>query len=523
MTASRPETYALANPLAVLLDKPPDEFNRDDFLKVIARKNIERITFHYTALDGKLKELKLPVADSSQADLILAEGERVDGSSLFKGMVDASLSDLYVVPVFNTAFLNPFDEGSLDFICRYLTREGEPAPFAPDNILARAHALFREKTGLDIQALGELEFFLLSDGEANIFRAGKQQGYHGSAPYIKSGPILNEIVRHITQMTGAVKYAHSEVGSVESVRSDMAEIRDKRAEQLEVEFLPRPVVEMGDHVVLGRWLIRNIAFKHGCVATFTPKIEEGVAGNGLHFHLELLKNGANIMAGPEGKLTEAARRLIGGLCYYADSLTAFGNTVSSAYLRLVPNQEAPTRICWSDLNRSAMIRVPLGWANARHLSGRVNPQDKSEFRAEGSRQTVELRSPDGSAITHLLLAGMVMAADWSFRGDETLFKTNAPLELAESLYVRGNIFTDAELLKRLPVLPTSCLESSRILLQKRDLYERDGIFPASVIDYVARLLQKENDEFMNRKLADLPADDRLLETRRIMHKDLHRH
>jgi glutamine synthetase len=118
---------------------------------------------------------------------------------------------------------------------------------------------------------------------------------------------------------------------------------------------------------------------------------------------------------------------------------------------------------------------------------------------------------------------MVMAADWSFRGDETLFKTNAPLELAESLYVRGNIFTDAELLKRLPVLPTSCLESSRILLQKRDLYERDGIFPASVIDYVARLLQKENDEFMNRKLADLPADDRLLETRRIMHKDLHRH
>jgi len=523
MTSSRPDSFALANPLAVFLDKPPQDFNRRDFLAVIARKGLERVTFHYTALDGKLKELKLPVADAGQAEMILAEGERVDGSSLFKGMVDPGLSDLYVVPVFKTAFLNPFDEGSLDFVCRYMTRDGQLASFAPDNILARAHALFKEKTGLEIQALGELEFFLLGDGEENLFRAPKQHGYHASAPFIKSGPILNEMVRHITQITGAVKYAHSEVGSVERVRSDIAEIRDKRAEQLEVEFLPRPIDEMGDLVVLGRWLIRNTAFKHGCVATFTPKIEEGIAGNGLHFHIEILKDGANIMTGPDGKLSEAARRLIGGLCHYADSLTAFGNTVSSAYLRLVPNQGAPTRICWSDMNRSAMIRVPLGWSNARHLSRRVNPQDETAFLAEEGRQTVELRSPDGSAITHLLLAGMVMAADWSFRGDETLSQTNGPLELAKRLYVRGNIFTDAELLKRLPVLPASCVESSRILLQKRDLYERDGIFPASIIDYVARLLQKENDEHMNRKLADLPADDRLLETRRIMHKDLHRH
>jgi glutamine synthetase len=73
------------------------------------------------------------------------------------------------------------------------------------------------------------------------------------------------------------------------------------------------------------------------------------------------------------------------------------------------------------------------------------------------------------------------------------------------------------------VLPASCVESSRILLRKRDLYERDGVFPPSVIDYVVRLLEKEDDEFMNQTLADLPADDRLHEIRKIMHKDLHRH
>jgi glutamine synthetase len=515
--------YALANPLSVLLDKKPQDFRRSDFLKVIDEKHIERITFHYIALDGKLKELKLPVASSSQVEAILAEGERVDGSQLFKGMVDAALSDLYVVPAYRTAFLSPFDEGSLDFICRYLTKDGDLAPFALDSILTKACQVFRRNTGLEIQTMGELEFFLLSDLNPHLYPAQKQHGYHAAAPYFKSGQVLNEMVRSIAQITGAAKYAHSEVGFVESVRSDLEEIRGKQAEQLEVEFTTRPPEEMADALVLGRWLIRNIAYKHGCVATFTPKIEEGIAGNGLHFHLELLKNSKNVTADEKGKLTVRARRLVGGLCAYADSLTAFGNTVSSAYLRLVPHQEAPTRVCWSDLNRSALIRVPLGWANLRHLAKRLNPQETADFSDVRSRQTIELRSPDGSAIIHLLLAGIVMAADWAFREDDSLFKKGLPLELAEKLYVQGNIFTDQALLRRLPTLPRSCVESSRILLEKRELYERDGVFPPSVIDYVAKMLRAENDEAMNKRLADLPADDRLHETRRIMHKDLHRH
>ena len=515
--------YALANPLSVLLDKSPRDFDRSDFLKVIEEKRVERIGFHYTALDGKLKELKLPVANPSQVETVLAEGERVDGSQLFKGMVDTSLSDLYVVPVYRTAFLNPFDEGSLDFVCRYLTKDGNLAPFALDSILAKADQAFQKNSGLEFQTLGELEFFLLTDRNPNLYPAQKQHGYHSAAPYVKSGQILNEMVRLITQITGAVKYAHSEVGFVESVRSDLEEIRGKQAEQLEVEFTPRPPEEMADALVLGRWLIRNTAYKYGCVATFTPKIEEGIAGNGLHFHMELLRGGKNIMLDESGKLSVPARRLIGGLCAYADSLTAFGNTVSSAYLRLVPNQEAPTRICWSDLNRSSMIRVPLGWANLRHLARRLNPQETASFSADQSRQTVELRSPDGSSIIHLLLAGIVMAADWSFREDDSLFKKDLPLELADKLYVQGNIFIDQNLLRTLPTLPRSCVESSRILLEKRGLYERDGVFPPSVIDYVARMLQAENDEVMNKRLVDLPADDRLLETRKIMHKDLHKH
>ncbi|MBE2197251.1 MAG: glutamine synthetase [Anaerolinea sp.] len=507
---------ALTNPISLLVDKPREAFTRADFLKVIAEKQIERITFHYTGLDSKLKELALPIASIQQAERILADGERVDGSSIFKGLVDVSLSDLYVVPVYSSAFLNPFDSGSLDFICRYITRDGDWAPFALDTILHNAHQLFQRNTGLTLHALGELEFFLIGAPSNQLYPNPKQRGYHASGPFIKAGHVLHEMLRHIAQITGAVKYAHSEVGYIESVRSDLEEIAGKQAEQLEIEFLPTPVEETADNLILARWLIRNIAYRHGFLATFTPKLAEGIAGNGMHVHVELRQDGQNVMNDADGKLSAAARRMIGGFCTYAGSLIAFGNTVSSAYLRLVPNQEAPTRICWSDSNRSALIRVPLGWSRFDNLAQRLNPQQTEGYAAAGGRQTVELRSPDGSALTHLLLAGMTMAAEWGLTHLESV-------DIANDLYVTGNIFRNAELMARLKSLPSSCVDSARLLQEERHLYERDGIFPESIIDYMAKLLQQENDAHMNERLIDMPADDRLRETRNIMHKDLHRH
>jgi glutamine synthetase len=509
-------SYALANPLSAVLDKSSRDFQRADFLKIIEHKQIERITFHYTALDGKLKELRLPFSSRSEAENILAEGERVDGSSLFKGMIDVSLSDLYVVPEYKTAFLNPFDNKSLDFICRFLTKEGHRAPFTLDNILAKAYQLFRENTGLELYALGELEFFLISGRDQKAYPLQKQQGYHEAEPFMKSGEILNEMVRYITQTTGAVKYIHSEVGSIETIQSKMDEINGKSAEQLEVEFLSKPVEEMADALVLGRWLIRNVAYKHGCLATFTPKLAEGVAGNGFHFHLELKKNKKNIMVDSDGGLSEPALRLIGGLCEYADSLTAFGNTTASSYLRLVPDQEAPTRLFWSDMDRNAMIRVPLAWLNVSHLARILNPQEETDVEYTENRQTVELRTPDGSALIHLLLAGIVMAAEWSLKDKNSL-------KLAKKHYVKSGLSNDNTTVKSFPNLPGSCDESSRILLEKRALYERETVFPPSAIDYVVQLLQEEKDKGLSKKLKSLSGKARLDEILKIMHKDLHRH
>jgi len=430
--------------------------------------------------------------------------------------VDESLSDLYVVPVYKTAFLNPFDSKSLDFICRYMTKDGELAPFALDNILASASRLFRKRSGLELRALGEIEFFLIFDQERTLFPMKKQHGYHESSPFAKGSNVLNQIIRAISQATGSVKYGHHEVGAIDQIESELNEINGKSAEQLEVEFLPQPIETAGDTLSIARWIIRNIAYQHGCVAVFSPKIEEGIAGNGLHFHLDMTRDRKNIMVDQKGELSVEARKLIGGLCEYADSLTAFGNTVASSYLRLVPNHEAPTKVFWSDLNRSALIRVPLGWAGVENLASRVNPQEKKDFPEQSIRQTVELRSADGSALVSLVLAGIAMAADWGFENARSL-------DLAKARYGSPEMSLDDDFLESLPSLPSSCVQSSQILEKKRSLYERNGIFPPGIIDYVIRILKAEKDDSLSSEWDRLSEKERAIQVRKIMHRDLHKH
>ncbi len=511
----------LINPLCKQLNKERDEFSRADMLRVIEERELAFITFHYTALDGKLKELRLPIQNREQAESLLANGERVDGSSLFKGMVDTSVSDLYVVPVYRTAFLDPFENDSLNFVCRFLNRDGEPAPFAPDNILRNAAAMLMEETGLRLHALGELEFFMLYRAlspEDDGYPIERQRGYHASAPFVKSGSVVNEMVRHIARITGSVKYAHSEVGVIRHLNSNIPQLDGRDGEQWEIEFSPAPVEDMADDLVIARWIIRNVAHRNGFVVTFAPKLEEGVAGNGFHFHTLLKKGDESVMVDDKGSLSDYASQLIGGLCRYASSLTAFGNTVSSAYLRLVPGQEAPTKVCWSDLNRNAMIRVPLGWRNIGCLADKVNPALPGNLAPQGKtdRQTVELRTADGSAMVHLILAGITLAARWGLTNPEK------SMELAQRLYMEPGMDRNGEAFSMFPNLPRSCVESARFLEGEEDLYTADNIFPAFVLTYVKELLTAEDDEDINRKLGSMPADQRLNESLTIMHRNFHR-
>jgi len=181
--------------------------------------------------------------------------------------------------------------------------------------------------------------------------------------------------------------------------------------------------------------------------------------------------------------------MIAGLLDLSKALTAFGNTIPTSYLRLVPHQEAPTNICWGDRNRSVLVRVPLGWSGSLNMVYDSNPSEPVTTTRQPSRQTVELRSPDGSADIYLLMAGIIVAVQHGLEMDNAL-------KMAEDLYVDHNVTDDKKKnsIKKFEGLPSSCWASADALLKQRSYFENEGVFPAGVIDNIARRLKSYNDE-----------------------------
>ena len=470
------------NPLVQALGKPADEFTRADIIRFVTEQSIPMLNLRYVGGDGRLKELNFAIQSVAHLDRILTMGERVDGSSLFD-VVDATSSDLYVVPQLRTAFLNPFTAlPTLDIMCGFYDVEGNPLVSAPQQILRKAQEALEAETGCRLEALGELEYYLFSPVD-ELFEVEEQRGYHEAAPFSKWSQVRAEALHHLTRMGCEVKYAHAEVGNF---------IADGRQiVQQEIEFLPTDVTRAADQMVLAKWVVREVAHAHGIEVSFSPKIAVGQAGSGMHFHTRLMKDGVNQFSQGAG-LTDTARRVIGGYLSHAASLTAFGNTVPVSFLRLVPHQEAPTSICWGDRNRSVLVRVPLGWQNLDDRMFRdANPAEPAVGELPSDSQTVELRSPDGSAAVHLLLAGVTVAARIGLSDP-------AMLEYAKARYVSG----DASKLTGLDQLPVSCAEAAGRLLAQRESYEALGVFPPSLIDSWTGRLVSLGDEDLREEIAD---------------------
>jgi glutamine synthetase len=514
-------------PLVRRLGKPPAAWQRRDLVDFCLADGIRVVNFRYASFDGKLRELRLPVANRAYLDRILAAGERVDGSSLFHGLFPTGRSDLYVVPVYRWAFLDPWASDELHVVCRFADAEGAPCALTPDNLLADLAGRLRQRTGLALHALAELELYLILERADHRFTGRSQRNYHQSAPYLHGRAIADEMLRQAAAISGAVKYAHGEVGYIDQLASSDPELDGRRVEQYELELDLLPIEDLGCWLGVLRWLIRAIADRHGASATFVPKLDEGMAGSGMHVHLALYDetagagDGRNRMRTAGGALSEPALALVGGLLRHAPSLTAFGNTVAGSYLRLVPNQEAPTRLSWGASDRSALLRVPLDFATAARLDRAMNPGEDGPYPEQLARPTIEIRSPDGSAFPQLLLAGLTAAILDGLTDSAAV--ALARRAAADGGGTAGEPSAEAgETVEGLGRLPRSAVEAGELLARARDFYQAQGFAPA-LLDRVIAQLRAEADDDLADRLRRLPAAERLTESRRLMHKDLHKH
>ncbi len=442
-------------------DKPRPSWTIDDLVMLVRDGGIRVLSLMHVGGDGWLKTLDFVPHDAAHLADILSGGERADGSSLFGDLgIPVGASDITIRPRLSTAFLDPFaPEPTLAVLCSHYDRQGAPLPESPDTLVHAAHARLAKETGMDLHALGEIEFFLgHRRGEAEAYGAN-ERGYHASSPFVFGEGLRRRALVHLADMGVPVKYGHSEVGYVEG------DAEDAHAwEQHEIELWPQALPAAADAVVLTQWVLRNLALRDGMLCSFAPMARKGHAGSGLHFHFAPRADGAYPShSTADGRLTPEAKWLIGGLVKHGGALMAFGNRSRDSFVRLSQAREAPSAMTWGRYNRKALIRIPFVPTDA---AGRPT-----------SPPTIEFRLPDGSAHPHLLLAGVAQAVVDG--------RTTADLDMLierSAVTARGSASVERRVPLTFPEI-ADAVEMSRAAL------EAGGVFAPAMLDRVVGILR----------------------------------
>ena len=482
--------------LVQYLQKPASEFTKKDLIRYIEEREIEIVNFRYAAEDGKLKTINFKVTGHDELDMILSTGERVDGSSIFS-YLDADLSDLYLVPRYKTAFLNPFASiPSVDILCSFYDQNGEPLESSPENILRKAQKQFFKETNMTLKMMGELEFYVVSEasGQEDI----SENGYQSAEPFTLHEELRVEAIKLIAQCGGMVRFGHAENGRFSH--------HGKHYEQHEIEFAPVDPEDASDQLVVAKWILRMLGLKYKVNVTFIPKISLNQPGSGMHFHFTAEQNGKNCLV-ENGELTATAMRMIAGVLDLAPALTAFANPTPISYLRFVEGQQVPAHICWGKQNRSTLIRVPLAWNKNIPFGAILNNQEQAKIDYT-FRQTIEYRGSDGSANPYLFSAALIVGFMKGFSDREAVKKSDGYF-CSRNLFASNSQEHTEE--KKFDRLPMSCSESAEILENFRQDFEMNQIFPKSIINHTILRLRSFNDQELSENLMTYGENQDLLD------------
>ena len=282
----------------------------DDITAFVHERAVRVLSLMHVGGDGWLKTLDFVPRDAGHLADVLTGGERADGSSLFGDLgISVDASDIVLRPRLASAFVDPFaPEPTLAVLCSHFNRQGAPLAESPDTLVRAAHARLQVETGVELHALGEIEFFLGARlGDAEGYGAN-ERGYHASSPFVFGEALRRRALVHLAEMGVPVKYGHAEVGYVQ------ADAADARVwEQHEIELWLRPLPDAADAVVLTQWVLRNLAQRAGMLCSFAPMARKGHAGSGTAFHFAPFAGGRYLPhSSPDGALTPEAKWLIGG-------------------------------------------------------------------------------------------------------------------------------------------------------------------------------------------------------------------
>ncbi|HZW39508.1 MAG TPA: type I glutamate--ammonia ligase [Ignavibacteriaceae bacterium] len=357
--------------------------------KIIKDNNIEFIDLKCLDLTGRLHHITLPVYDGI-LEKLLNEGVGFDGSSY--GFKKVENSDMILLPDLATAVIDPFrDAPALSFYSHIVLTDEERTPFPQDaRLLAKkAEKLLLETTGADTSWWGpEFEFYIFKNVEYDTRTASSyykveheeefyKKAYHAANPFDVYDDFRDEACKILKKFGIKVKYHHHEVG--------------ERGQQ-EIETYFSDLLTTGDNIISTKYALFNYALQKNLFITFMPKPMYQQAGNGMHLHLYLTKNGKNLFyqKGEYGNISEMGRYFIGGLLKHGPALSAFTNPSTNSFKRLVPGFEAPVALTYGTGNRASAIRIP-------------------KYVSDPNTTRFEYRPPDATANPYLCLVAMLLA------------------------------------------------------------------------------------------------------------------
>ena len=401
---------------------------------------------------------------------IWVDGNGFDGSSI-RGFQAIEESDMILIPDPTSAFVDPMLKiPTLALICDvYDPTTGEPYEKDPRYVAKKAEA-YLKSTGIATTSYWgpEAEFFIFDsvsydqnqnsgyyfiDSQEGIWNSGRddgtpnlayktrpKEGYFPLPPHDTLQDLRSEIVRTLIDIGVNVEIHHHEVAT---------------AGQCEIDMRYNTLTRMADQLLMYKYIIKNVARKHGKVATFMPKPLFGDNGSGMHTHQSLWNGGSPLFFDEKGyaMLSQMAKWYIGGLLKHAHALMALCAPTTNSYKRLVPGYEAPVNLVYSARNRSACCRIPM-------------------LTESPSAKRIEFRSPDPTCNPYLAFSAMLMAG---LDGIQNKIDPGKPLE--------GDSFTlPAEQLAKIKTMPGSLEQAINALEADHAFLLKGGVFTQDVID-----------------------------------------
>jgi glutamine synthetase len=431
-----------------------------------AKKNrVQVVDLKFVDLIGTWQHFTIPSSELTED--LFKDGSGLDGSSI-RGWKAINNSDMLVVPDPTTACLDPFTAvPTLSLIGNVVDPISRETYERDPRYIAQKAEKYLQSTKIgDTSYWGpEAEFFIFDqarydqtshsgyyhiDSDEGVWNMGQdginlggkirhKEGYFPVPPTDTQQDIRSEMILEMEKAGIAVEKHHHEVAT---------------AGQAEIDIRFDSLVRTADKMMMYKYIVKNVARRHGKTVTFMPKPIFGDNGSGMHTHQSIWKEGKPLFSGKEyAGVSQMCLHYIGGILKHAPALAAITNPTTNSYKRLTPGFEAPVLLAYSSRNRSAGIRIPM-----------YSPSPKAK--------RIEVRFPDPGANPYLAFSAMLMAG---LDGIENKINPGEPAE--KDLYD-----LEAKEAAKIRTMPGSLDEALSNLEKDHKFLLKGGVFTEDLIE-----------------------------------------